>query len=160
MEINLWLILEIIFVFGLLFIMFNFAKNFEIVFIKKGSLETTENITLDDVRNYVSCYAGEEDAYCTFPVEDYRLFYTAGKSMQPYLVGKGEMLLCNNNFTLEEGNLYAYFDETISDVSIVHRCIEKTETGCLFKGDNNNIHENVSSDKVLCEVEWLIRQIN
>jgi hypothetical protein len=138
------------------------VNKYNVFFILKEDISATENATYsNNITDLVDCFGSDdEDIYCTFPSKDYRVFYSIGQSMLPFFEGENEMLLCNNNFTLVQGQIYAYFDENIHDVSVVHRCIEMTETGCLFKGDNNNFFENITSDKILCKVEWLIRAIN
>jgi len=154
----IYLLLAILFV-GI----YNFFNQYDIYIIKKNSpfLGASENnITIDNMTFHTECYENDGKTLCVFPPSNYSLFYPTGKSMTPFMNGEGEILLCNNNFTLEEGGIYSFDYDELSDRPIVHRCIKITPEGCLFKGDYNDCYENVTLENIRCRVEFLIREIN
>jgi hypothetical protein len=142
----------------------NLYYNYDFLLIpKKHTFENVGNSTNTKVEEYkrnlsIECHRSSEDfIYCMFPQTDMRIFYPIGHSMMPYFQGNSEILLCNNNFILEEEGIYA-FNYHDSEIPIVHRCIYLTPEGCIFKGDNNSGTENVTSEEVLCRVEWMVRE--
>ena len=160
---DIFLIFLLIVFFSLFFRLFH---NFSIILLPKEHTYRKVNESYSNLKEYreemgVNCYKNfDNKIYCIFPDNDERLFYTTGHSMLPFFQGDNEILLCNENFTLEEDGIYAYNYSEISDIPIVHRCIHKTSYGCIFKGDNNKGSENITNEQILCRINWLIRKIN
>jgi len=143
-----------------------FFYNYDVIVIPKehmfNKVEDGVNVKLEEYKSEltVECHKNYDDIiYCIFPKTELRLFFPTGQSMMPYFHGESEILLCNENFTLEEGGIYA-FEHSASEVPVVHRCIHQNSYGCIFKGDNNVGSENITNEQVLCKVDWMIRQIN
>jgi len=135
---------------------------YDIYVIRKSTFlgdNKNNNITLDNMTFRTECYENDGKTLCVFPPSNYSLYYPTGKSMTPFLMGENEILLCNNNFTLEENGVYSFDYEAMSDKPVVHRCVKKTPEGCLFKGDYNDCFENVTLENIKCRIEFLIREI-
>ncbi len=158
----------LMFLFSILFFLIlsllSEINKFTILVIPKYEESIVTNTSkLEEIKESLDfeCYHAEKGTsnYCIFPEGDFKLLYPSGHSMLPFFEGQNEVLLCNKNFTLVESGIYS-FNSSLTTIPIVHRCIQLTENGCLFKGDNNKFPENVTNDQIQCRVEFMIRKID